>query len=158
MALTLFAAFAVIALRIFLFYSGHPPEGTDFMLVHFFALVTLIYFTGHRMLMKDPRTRFPDLMRNGFSNAAIYAVLMGVFLYVFYTYIDVEEFPRKMEERVASVVAAGKTEAEARESLSAMFSPFNYASITFFALLVVGAFNGLLIAVIQHKLLRKYIR
>lgn len=128
------------------------------MLVHFLAMVTLIYFTGHRMLLRDPRTRFPDLMRNGFTNAAIYALIMGAFLYIFYTHIDLEEFPRKMEERVAAVVAAGKTEAEARESLSAMFSPFNYASITFFTLLVVGAFNALVIAAVHHKLLRRTIR
>ncbi|MBP6312777.1 MAG: hypothetical protein KA408_10945 [Flavobacteriales bacterium] len=157
MTLTLLTAAAVIALRLFLFHSGYPPEGTDFMLVHFFAIVTLIYFNGHRMLTRDPRSRFPDLMRNGFSNAAIYAVIMGVFLYTFYTCIDLEEFPRKIEERVAAVVAAGKTEAEARESLSAMFSPFNYASITFFTLLAVGAFNALVIAATQHKLLRKFI-
>ena len=139
MALTLFAAIAVIALRLFLFYSGNPPEGTDFMLVHFFAMVTLIYFTGHRMLVRDRTTRFPDLMRNEFSNAAIYALIMGVFLYLYYTFID-------------------KTEADARESLLVMFTPFNYASITFFTLLAVGAFNALVIAATQHKLLRRFIR
>ena len=158
MALTLFAAIAVIALRLFLFYSGNPPEGTDFMLVHFFAMVTLIYFTGHRMLVRDRTTRFADLMRNEFSNAAIYALIMGVFLYLYYTFIDLDEFPQKMEERIAALVAAGKTEADARESLLVMFTPFNYASITFFTLLAVGAFNALVIAATQHKLLRRFIR
>lgn len=155
MALVLFTVAAVIALRLGLFYSGHAPEGTDFMLVHFLALVTVVFFGGHRLLASDPRTRFPGLVRDGFRNAAVYALLMGLFLWLFYSVIDTEEFPRKIDERVAAVVAQGRSEAEARQGLEAMFTPFNYASITFFALLAVGAFNALLIAAVHHKLLRR---
>lgn len=156
MVLVLFAVAAVIALRLALFYSGHAPEGTDFMIVHFLALVTVVFFGGHQLLSNDPRTRFPGLVRNGFRNAAVYALLMGLFVWMFYSVIDTEEFPSKINERVALVVAQGRSEAEARQGLEAMFSPFNYASITFFALLAVGAFNALMIAAIHHKLLRRF--
>lgn len=128
------------------------------MLVHFLAIVTLVYFTGHRMLVRDRTTRFPDLMRNGFTNAAVYTLLMGIFLFVFYSKIDLEEFPRKIQERMLLVIEEGRTEAEARASLTAFFTPFNYASITFFSLLALSAFNALVLAAIHHKLLRRFIR
>ncbi|MCB0764238.1 MAG: DUF4199 family protein [Flavobacteriales bacterium] len=155
MRLTLFTIAAVVALRLFLFYSGNAPEGTDFMLVHFLAIVTVVFFTGHAMLAEDRMARFPDLMRTGFTNAAVYAVLMGLFIWIFYSLIDTEEFPRKIEERVVALMDAGRPEIEARKGLVAMFTPFNYASITFFSLLAVGAFNALVIAVIHHKVLRR---
>lgn len=155
MILALLTAAAVIALRLGLFYSGNPPEGTDFMLVHFLAIVTIVFFTGHAMLGQDARTRFPDLMRDGFRNAAVYAVLIALFLWIFYSWIDTEEFPRKLAERMALLEAEGMPHEKAQASLGAMFTPFNYASITFFALLAVGAFNALLVAILHHKVLRK---
>jgi hypothetical protein len=53
MKLTLITAAAVIGLRLLLFNMGRPPEGTEFMLVHFLAIVTLVFFTGQRMLSRD---------------------------------------------------------------------------------------------------------
>jgi hypothetical protein len=155
MVLVLLTVAAVIALRLGLYYTGNAPEGTDFMIVHFLALVTVVFFGGHRLLVTDPRARFPGLVRDGFRNAAVYALLMGLFIWFFYTSIDTDEFPRKIEERVAAVVAAGHPEAETRQRLEAMFTPFNYASISFFAMLAVGAFNALLVAALHHKVLRR---
>lgn len=150
------AAFAAVSiLRLALFFTGRAPEGTDFMIVHFLALVTVVFFTGQRMLADEPRTGFPGLVRSGFRNAAVYALLTGLFLWVFYATIDTTEFPRKIDERVAAVMEQGRSETEARAGLEAMFNPFNYASISFFALLAVGAFNALLIAMVHHKLLRR---
>lgn len=158
MMLTLLTALAVIIVRLTLFYTGRPPEGTDFMLVHFLAIVTIVFFTGQRLLSQDPRSSFPDLMRNGFRNTAVYALLIGVFLWVFYNFVDTQEFPEKIDERVNAVMAEGKTEAEARKGLEAFFNPFNYASITFFTLLIVGAMNALIIGLLHHKVLRKVVR
>ncbi|HQW04453.1 MAG: hypothetical protein IPH05_05760 [Flavobacteriales bacterium] len=155
MKLTLITAGAVIGLRLLLFKMGRPPEGTDFMIVHFLAIVTLVFFTGQRMLSGDSRCPFSDILRDGFRNAATYALLLGGFLWMFYNFVDRQEFPTKINERVAAVMAEGKTEAEARNGLEAFFNPFNYASITFFLLLAVGAFNALVIGLLHHKVLRR---
>ncbi|HRH70218.1 MAG TPA: DUF4199 domain-containing protein [Flavobacteriales bacterium] len=158
MALTLLTALAVIIVRLTLFHMGRPPEGTDFMLVHFLAIVTIVFFTGQRLLSRDPRSSFPDLMRSGFRNTAVYSLLIGIFLWVFFSYIDTQEFPNKINERVSAVVAEGRTEAEARAGLESFFNPFNYASITFFTLLIVGAINALIIGLLHHKVLRRFTR
>ncbi len=79
---------------------------------------------------------------------------MGVFIWTYYNAIDVVEFPSKINERVAAVVAAGGNEAKARAELTNVFNPFSYASITFFTLLIVGAMNALIIGLLHHKVLR----
>ena len=52
-------------------------------------------------------------------------------------------------------VAEGQPEEVVRQRLEAFFTPFNYASMTFFALLAAGAVNALLVSVLQHRFLRR---
>ncbi|MEO8588260.1 MAG: DUF4199 domain-containing protein [Flavobacteriales bacterium] len=149
-------ALAVMAFRLILFYAGHPPEGTDFMLVHFLAMVTVVFFTDHRLLTPDLRTPFPDLMREGFKSAALYALLYGVFIWVYYAFVQDAYFAQRVEAMVQSGLAEGQPENVIRPRLTKFFTPFNYASITFFTLLLVGAFDALLVGLLHHKVLRQF--
>jgi hypothetical protein len=156
MTLTLLTALSVIALRLALYFSGRPVEGTEFMLVHFLAVVTLVFFAGHRLLLRDRRAGFPDLLREGFRNAAVYALLMMVFLWMHYNWLEADLFTQKIDERVAMGVAEGQPEELIRERMERFFTPFNYATITFFALLITGAFQAFLIGLVHHKFLRRF--
>jgi len=53
-------------------------------------------------------------------------------------------------------IADGQPEEIIRPRLEKFFTPFNYASMTFFALLLVGGFNALAVGLLHHKVLRKY--
>lgn len=156
MKLSLIGVTAVIALRLGLHYAGRSPEGTDFMLVHFLAIVTIVFFTGQRMLHGDARTSFPDLMREGFKSAAVYAVIFSLFLVLHYRLIDPGHFTTRVNEMVERGIADGQPEAVIRPRLEKFFTPFNYASMTFFTLLIVGAFNALAVGLLHHKVLRKF--
>lgn len=158
MKLTLLAALAVMALRLVLFHTGRSPEGADFMLVHFFAIITVVFFAGQRIMRKDAGTGMPDLLREGFKQAALYALLMMLFLWVYHSTLEADVFRAKVDERVALGVAEGLPEEQVRERLERFFTPFNYATITFFALLITGAFQSFLIAVVHHKVLRSFMR
>mgnify|MGYP001166943626 CR=1 FL=1 len=158
MRLALITAVAVMGLRVVLYYNGKAPEGIDFMLVHFLAISTVVFFACYKALRDDLSTGFPMLVQVGFKSAALYALLIGVLIWLYYTRIDLEEFPRKIQERVDAVVAAGGEEAGARQGLEKLFNPFGYASITFFALLAAGGCNALLIGLLGHKLLRRAMR
>ncbi len=155
MKLTLITAGAVIGLRLLLFKMGRPPEGTDFMIVHFLAIVTLVFFTGQRMLSEDARRPFPDLLRDGFRNAALYALLLGAFLLLYYKVIEPHYFADKINDLVSRGVAEGQPEDVIRPRMEQFFTPFNYASMTFFSLLAVGVFNALVIGLLHHKVLRR---
>lgn len=156
MNLPLIGVFAVMALRVGLFYAGRPPEGTQFMLVHFLAIVTIVFFTGQRILGRDVRASFPDLMREGFKSAAIYAVIYGLFLLAYYHWVEPTHFYQRVEDMVTRGIADGQPEDIIRPRLEKFFTPFNYASMTFFALLLVGGFNALAVGLLHHKVLRKY--
>lgn len=156
MTLAFLTTIAVIGLRLLLFYMGRPPEGTDFMLVHFLAIITLVFFTGQRALSADSRTPFPDIMRDGFRNAAVYALLFGVFIFIYYKVVEPMYFADKINVLVNAGIADGQPEDVIRPRIEQFFTPFNYASMTFFALLAFGGFNALVIGLIHHKLLRRF--
>ena len=154
----LLAAVAVILFRLVLFYTGHAPEGTDFMPVHMLMLVIIPFFTGHALLRAEPEAGFPPLLREGFKAIAMYALLYGVFIWMYYKGIHVTEFPIKINERVEQAMAQGVPEAEARTRIEGFFTPFNYASITFFALLIIGGMNSVVVALLHHKVLGRFTR
>lgn len=149
-----FSALAVILLRIVLYLTGNPPEGTAFMPVHLLALVLVPFFAGHVLLRKEPRVPFPAIMRVTFRSTALYAVLYGIFIWMYYKGIDATEFPMKINAMVEKAVADGGNETDVRAQLERFFTPFNYATITFFALLVIGAINSLIVSLLHHKVLR----
>ena len=151
-----FVALAVMALRVGLFYSGRSLEGPDFMFVHLLALSVIAFFSGHALLGEDRNATFPALVKAAFAACAVYALMMGLFIWTYYTSIDLVEFPSKINERVAAVVSAGGQEAKARMELEKVFNPFGYASITFFALLFASLLNALLFSAVHHKLLRRF--
>jgi hypothetical protein len=158
MAFTWIAAVAIMALRMGLFSMGRPAEGTDFMLVHFLAIVTVVYVADARLLRAEPQIGFPDLLREGFRQAALYAVLMLGFLWFHYTQVEAGLFQERIDERVAMAVAEGQPEALVRERMERFFTPFNYATITFFALLAVGAVQTFIIGLLHHKLMRRQVQ
>lgn len=156
MKLALIGVAAVITLRMGLYYAGRPPEGTDFMLVHFLAIVTIVFFTGHALMNHGSHTSFPDLMREGFKSAAAYAVIYTLFLLLYYRWVEPAHFTTRVQTMVAQGIADGQPEAIIRPRLEKFFTPFNYASMTFFSLLLVGAFNALAVGALHHKVLRRF--
>jgi len=151
-----FVALSVMALRVGLFYNGRSLEGPDFMFVHLLAMSVIAFFAGHALLGEDRNVAFPSLVRASFAACALYALMTGVFIWVYYTGIDVVEFPSKINERVAATVAAGGNEAKERAKLTSVFNPFSYASITFFGLLFAALGNAIFFSALHHKVLRRF--
>lgn len=158
MPFAILTALVVIALRLILHAIDAPPAGTDFMLVHFLAIATIVFFTDLGLLRKERAAGYPALVREGFKGAAVYALIMLVFLWLYFTRIETGTFERRIEELVFRAVEEGAQEGEARRRFSGFFTPFNYASMSFFALLAISLFNALFLGAIHHKLLRRVMR
>lgn len=156
MTLALIAACAVMVLRIALYLGDVRPEGTDFMLVHFLALATVTFFSGDRLMRRRVPPGFPDLMRECFKSAAVYALTIGLFTWLFYSRIDTDHFQLRVDQLVMRGVDEGRSEAQIRPALEQFFTPFNYATITFFSLMVSSAMISLLAAAVHHKVLRRF--
>ena len=155
MILAVLAALAVIALRLILHATGHAPQGAEFMLAHFLAVVTVVFFTDSRLLANSRTTTFPDFMREGFKGVAVYALLITGFLWYYYTSIEDTYFFDRVQQMVAEAKAAGQDETIIRPRIVKFFTAFNYASIAFFALLAFGGLLALLIGALHHKVLRR---
>jgi hypothetical protein len=149
-------ALLAIALRLGLFYGGIDVAPFRFAPVHLLLLVVITFLTGFFLLRSDPSRGMADLIRNGMRDTAIYALMIAVFAWVFYTSIDVTAFPTYNERLVQGFIAQGHAEAEAREKVNAMYTPGGYASVTFFGLFIAGIVEALFFAAIHHKVLRRF--
>ncbi|MBK9075074.1 MAG: hypothetical protein IPL77_08850 [Flavobacteriales bacterium] len=107
-------------------------------------------------MLASPEASIMQLFRRACAPSALYVLLTGFFLYAFYTWMDVTSFPWHVNALVDQAVLAGKDEADARARFSEFFSPFNYASLSFFLMLLLAAFNTLLVTVLLHKVVRRW--
>jgi len=151
-------ALASIVLRMALFNFGNAPEPPYFMPAHLLALVLIPFFVGRTVLLASPEAGVLVLFREGLRASALYVLLTGFFLYAFYTWMDVTSFPVHINALVDQAVQTGKDEEDARARFSEFFSPFNYASLSFFLMLLLAAFNTLLVTVVLHKVVRPLVR
>lgn len=158
MRTSLIIAGIVIALRTGLYYAGVRVEAMEFVPVHLLAVVLIAYLSGFFLLRADASNGMAALIRNGLRDTALYALLIAFFVYFFFTYINVTEFPERNAMMIDGFVKDGHSEAEARERVERFYSQSGYASITFFGLLMLGVLNTLLFAVVHHKVLRRFRR
>lgn len=150
-----FVALAAMVLRVVLLGAGRAPDPPFFMPVHLLALVLIPFLAARSQLHREPRSGVPQLFRVGFRASALYILLIAAFLLAFYTWMDVTSFPVHINALVDQAMAAGHEEADARARFERFFTPFNYASLSFFLLLLLGAFNTLLTTLLAHKVLRR---
>ena len=151
----LFLAVA-IALRIGLFYAGVELEGFTFGFVLLGMITLLTFLSGHFALNEEPNAPLPAIFREGLRAAAVFALLYSLFLLFFFHVINTAEFPMRIAGMVHDTVAQGVPEAEARKNIEAFFTPNKYAFLTFIGLLSMGAVNALIVALLQHKVLRRF--
>ncbi len=156
MKTTLLFAFVAMALRAGLFYMGYEVRAFHFVPLHLLFLVLLAYFAGHFTLREDPDTGVAELIRTGMREGAIYAVLIGIFTWAFFNFINVHEFPDRINSLVRGLVSEGHTEAEARAKVSGFFTAGTYSFLTFMSLFVGGAINAVFFAFVHHRLLRRF--
>jgi len=155
MRYTLLIAFAAITLRWLLHADQAIVDGHTFSPIHLLALLLVVFFAQRGAMQADRNITFPMLVRTGFRNAAVYALLIAVFAYALYVWIDPLYFPIHINERVDLAVADGIAEADARKRFETMFSPFNYATLTLVAFMGAGIVYALLVGAFHHKVLRK---
>jgi hypothetical protein len=153
--LTVPLALAAAFIRWTLHVNGTVTDGFNFAPIHLLFMLAAVFIAGWQLLKTDPAAEVPALFKTGFRAAMIYAVIAALFAYALYSWIDPTFFPIKMNALVDQAIKEGHTEAEAREKVGAFFSPFNYATITLAAFMIIGAIDAMVCALLHHKFLRK---
>lgn len=158
MRLALVLALIAAFLRWTLHTNDGLVNGNDFVPVHLFLLLVAVFVAGWQALRADAAIGIPGLWRSGFRAGAVYTIVVAVFVFALYTWIDPLFFPLRLEEMVDEAVRNGHPADEARQKFGAFFSPFKYATITLAAFLLISAIDALVCAALHHKLLRKIAR
>lgn len=153
---TLLLALAAMLLRTGLYYAGVEVAPFNFIPVHLLFIVLAVYFSGHFLLNRDPSRGFGELLRVGFQSALLYAFLLSLFIWIYYRTMDSSSFSSYNEKLIQGFVAQGHPEPLAREKVGSMYNAGSYAVITFFGLFIAGSLNALVLAVLHHKLLRRF--
>lgn len=148
-------ALASLALRTGLYYAGVELAPFKLIPLHLLFIVLIAFFSGHYLLRKDPSRGFGELLRAGFQSEFLYAVLVAVLCWLFYTTIDTTAFSAYNDRLVEGFVEQGHPQGQAREKVDKLYNPFSYAAISFFGSFLAGAFNAIAFAALHHKVLRK---
>lgn len=151
---TLLLAFIAMALRTGLFYAGVRVAPFDFIPVHLLLIVVAMFFSGHLLLRHDPTRGFGELLRASFQSVFVYASLIAVFSWFFYTVVDITAFSSYNAKLVEGFVAQGHPRDQAVEKVGALYNPVSYATLTFFGSFLAGAANAFAFALLHHKVLR----
>ncbi len=154
--LAFWLALLAMALRAALHYAGVVVAPFDFALVHLLFIVAATWSSGYFLLRLDPSRGFGELMRAGFQSAMLYAILLAAFTWCFYTWIEPDAFSAYNERLIQGFAAQGHPAEEARKKVEALYNATNYTVLSFFGLLMTGALNTVLFALVHDKLLRRF--
>ena len=158
MRFPLILALGACFIRWTLHANGTITDGFNFAPIHLLLLLAAVFMAGWQAMKADATVEVAGLFKAGFRAAMTYAVVAALFAYALYSWLDPTFFPIKVNALVDQAIKEGHTEAEAREKVGHFFSPFNYATITLAAFMVIGAIDSMVCALLHHKLLRKVTR
>lgn len=147
-----------IGLRIGLHAAAYTVPPFEFWTIHLLALVLLAYLAGYRELRDDRNSSMNDLIRISLRDVVLYAVVIAVFSWVFYTWLDTSSFPARNALLIEGFVNDGIPRAEAEARVGNVLSPANYAGISFLALMITGSLSALIMSLVHHRVLRRFMR
>lgn len=152
---TLLMALAAISLRTGLSVAHVQVNPMTPMPVHLLFIVVIGFFSGHFLLNRDPSRQFGELLRAGFQAGLLYAMLIGLFTWFFYSMMEPGAFDSYNARLVQGFVQQGHSEAESWERVDKLYNATSYAAVTFFGCFLAGTISALAFAVLHDKVLRR---
>jgi hypothetical protein len=139
-----------VIIKLVIFQAGWQYQSVDQYSVYVVFLILLagIYMGMRETLKAKQQMELKHLIKSGAKIAALSALIMAGFLYVYYTYIDVNYFPKMIQQRLVMMKENGNTPEEAKEYyLTAkylIFAPDKVATFALFGYLLMGIFYSLI--------------
>ncbi|MAY82796.1 MAG: hypothetical protein CMP59_01550 [Flavobacteriales bacterium] len=118
-----------------------------------FVLMTGVFF-GIRLFKSNQKeaTSFFDDFKAGMRVASIYALLISVFFYVYYSYIDSSYFDIRIQTQIESMQNLDQIDKDnAREMLDLIYSPYIWSTSSLLGYLFLGSFYSAIIAFLVRK-------
>lgn len=140
-------------------YAGNW-QFTGYERIYFFGNMFVIMigvFLGIRLFkeISAEKTSFMGDIKAGIKVAGMYAVLMSLFVYVYYTFIDPSYFPLKIDDQMALLEESGRATggelAQSRETAQFILAPYFQSTVTMILFLLLGTFYSSLITFFVRK-------
>ncbi len=138
-------AVAGIAVKYIVFQASLPFE---YGIYAYFLFILFALFFGMRKAMEvEGYHGFGRLIKNGMKVASIYAVVVSIFTYIYYRFIDASFFTARIAERVLAAKEQGMTEEQIeiiRSESSIVFSASTQSSLTLLGFMFAGLVYSLI--------------
>jgi amino acid transporter len=123
------------------------------LFANIFVLMTGVFF-GIRLFKSQQKeaTSYIDDFKAGMRIAAVYALLMSIFLYVYYAHIDPTYFEIKLQNQLEAAQNQENIDlAKAQEMGEFILSPYFQSTVSLLGFLILGSFYSALIAFLVRK-------
>ena len=133
---------------------------TGYERIYFFGNLFVIMigvFLGIRLFknISPDKTGFLADVKAGIKVAGMYAVLMSLFVYLYYSFIDSSYFPLKIEEQMRLLEESGRATGDelvkSRETAQFILAPYFLSTVTLILYLLLGTFYSSLITFFVRK-------
>ena len=152
-------AIRMVALSVFLkmlVYAMHWQH-TSYERIYFFANVLILMsgiFFGIRQFKKsmNAKTDFLQDVKAGMKVAALYAIMMTLFVYIYYKFIDTGYFQVKLENQLELARQNDLDVEKAREMGEFALSAFFQSTVTMVGFLMLGSFYASIITFFLRRI------
>ena len=133
---------------------------TGYERIYFFGNLFVIMigvFLGIRLFkaLSPEKTGFMADVKAGIKVAGMYAVLMSLFVYLYYSFIDPSYFPLKIEEQMRLLEESGRASGnelvKSRETAQFILAPYFQSTVTLILYLLLGTFYSSIITFFVRK-------
>ena len=155
-SIAVWAVLASVIVKMLVYVTGNQftSIGRFSIFINIF-IVMLAVFLGireHKKVVGSSSTYLEDV-KVGMKAASWFAILLSIFVYVYYNYIDTEYFSILLEQRMETAAAQEDVDlTKVREAGQAFLSPFFQTTITLVGFVLIGAFYSALIAFFMRKM------
>ena len=148
--IAIIAALTGVIAKMTYFLTLAPKEAWDNYVRLFYLLAFLIaLFFGLRSFKKRAtRSDFTHDVKTGMKITSIFSLIISIFTWVYYKWIDPEYFANRISEAMSQ---APEESIEAVETnVSFIFNAFTHSTITLFGMMVIGFFYTLIVVLIMR--------
>lgn len=154
-SIAVWTVFASVLVKILVFVSENQftKIGKYSIFINIF-LVMLAVFLGIREHKKiyGKHSSYLEDFKAGMKTASWFAILLSIFVYFYYNFIDITYFSTLIEQRVSLAESQNIDVAKVRETGEAILNPFFQTTVTLLGFIILGAFYSGLIAFFVRKM------
>ena len=139
-------------LILFLFSLSQQTMAISTMFVNLLVILVGSYFAVRYFKISNPESNIKSEIKAGMRATTMFALMISLFVLVYYSYIDTHYFPNMIEERVKLASENPEIDLEqVRKTGEMLFSPKTHASITLFGLTVTGGIYTIILVILLRK-------